>query len=103
MGIDTAPSCIQHGISAADGTVKPFEKCVDGFFTFGPGGAVNLDSPQTSPFWLGASNGTIILCVIGFVVFIVTLIMWGKTEDEKLQTQAARVRTAAVVPEPEMQ
>jgi hypothetical protein len=103
MAIDTAPSCIQHGISAVDGTIKPFENCLNGFYTFGPGGVVNPDNPQTSPFWLGASNGTIILCAIGFVVFLGALVLWVRTEDGKLSRQAARLRSAAVVQGPEMQ
>ena len=67
INIDTAPSCIQHGVSTG-GTVPSCRtrSAFDGFFTFGPWlGVVNPDSPQTSPFWLGASNGTIILAAIG--------------------------------------
>ncbi|MFL6040285.1 MAG: hypothetical protein ACJ740_02650 [Gaiellales bacterium] len=102
INIDTAPSCIQHGVSPVDGTVVPYEKCLDGFFTFGPGGVVNPDSPQTSPFWLGASNGTIILAAIGFVVFIVAMVMWVRVEDGKLSRQAAYLRSAGTVQGPEL-
>ena len=75
-------------VSPDDGTIKPFEECLNGFFTFGPGGALNADDPQTSPFWLGASTGTIVLVIIGFVVFIVVMISWGQVREQQAREQA---------------
>ena len=70
---------------------------------FGPGGALNADDPQTSAFWLGASNGTIILTIIGFVLFLIVMVAWVKTEDTKLMNQAMRLRGSETPPTPEMQ
>lgn len=101
MALETAPSCIVQNVSPDDGTIKPFEECLNGFFTFGPGGALNTDNPQTSPFWLGASTGTIVLVIIGCVVFLVVMISWVRVENGKLQRQAERLRATGQVPAPE--
>jgi len=101
MALETAPSCIAQNVPADAGTVKPFEECLNGFFTFGPGGALNADHPQTNPFWLGASTGTIILTILGFVVFIVVMVSWVRFENGKLQRQAERLRATGRVPTPE--
>jgi hypothetical protein len=101
MALETAPDCIVQNVPAGAGTVKPFENCLDGFYTFGPGGVLNPDHPQTNPFWLGASTGTIVLTIIGFVVFIVVMISWVKFENSKLTKQAERLRATGRVPTPE--
>jgi hypothetical protein len=101
--VDTAPSCVHSGISPDDGTVAPYADCLNGFYTFGPGGALNADDPQTSAFWLGASNGTIILTIIGFILFLIVMVAWVKTEDTKLMNQAMRLRGSETPPAPEMQ
>jgi hypothetical protein len=101
MALETAPSCIAQNVPADAGTVKPFEECLNGFFTFGPGGALNADHPQTNPFWLGASTGTIVLTILGFVVFIVVMVSWVRFENGKLQRQAERLRATGRVPTPE--
>lgn len=98
-GIDTAPACVQHGVSAADTTIPPFENCA-GFFTFGPGGAFDPENPGASEFFLGASAGTVILSVIGFVVFVAALVLWIKVEHDKLTAQAARLRGVGGPPPP---
>ena len=56
MAIDSVPSCVQHGVAAADGTVKPYEHCA-AFYTFASN--QTFDAKTTSEFWLGASNGTL--------------------------------------------
>lgn len=93
-GIDTAPSCVQHGVSAVDGTVAPYQDCA-GFFTFGPGGTFNADDPGASAFFLGASAGTVLLVIIGFIVFVAVMVAWVKVEDDKLTLQAMRLRGLA--------
>jgi hypothetical protein len=99
-GLDTAPSCIQHGVSPLDGTVVPYEKCTDGFFTFAPGGAFNPDDPGASEFFLGASTGTVIVVVLGFLVFLAVMVLWVKVENDKLVRQAARLRGVSPGPPP---
>ncbi|MDX6590890.1 MAG: hypothetical protein QOJ13_86 [Gaiellales bacterium] len=99
-GLDTAPDCIQHGISPVDGTVVPFENCTDGFFTFAPGGAFNPDNPGASEFFLGASTGTVILSALGFLVFLAVMVMWVKVENDKLTRQALRLRGFVSGPPP---
>ena len=101
MALETAPTASSRTARPDDGTVRPFEECLNGFYTFGPGGALNADDPQTSPFWLGASNGTIVLAIIGFVVFIVVMISWVRVENGKLERQAERLRATGTVPAPE--
>jgi hypothetical protein len=91
MAIDTVPSCVQHGVAAADGTVKPFEHCA-AFYTFASN--QTFDAKTTSEFWLGASTGTLILVALGFIVMVVALIGWVMTEDAKLLAQARRLRAA---------
>ena len=102
MALETAPSCIIQNVPPDVGTVAPYVKSLDGFYTLGPGGVLNVDNPHTSPSWLGASNGTIALVIIGFVVFLVVMVMWVRFEDGRLNDQAARLRAAGVAPAPEM-
>jgi hypothetical protein len=96
-GIDSAPACVQHGVSAVDGTVVPYESCA-GFFTFGPGGAFDPENPGASELFLGASAGTVILTVIGFAVFVAVMVLWVKVEHDKLTRQAARLRGVGGAP-----
>jgi len=80
-GWDTAPDCIQHGVSGADGVFKPYEQCKD-FFTFGPGSTdTTLASGVSTSYW--------ILTAIGITVMIVALVGWVVLEDRKLKRQAA--------------
>jgi hypothetical protein len=83
LGWDTAPGCVQHGVSAADGVYKPYEKCAD-FFTFGPGSTFGTatDGVSTS-YWS--------LTIIGILVMIGAFVAWVTTEDRKLKQQAARL------------
>jgi hypothetical protein len=88
VAIDSVPECVQHGVSAADGTIAPYEKC-SAFFTY----ASNQTFKETdNSVWIGASNGTILLVALGFIVCIAALIAWVKTEDMRLSAQDARLR-----------
>lgn len=90
MSLDSVPSCVQHGVSAADGTVLPYEKCA-AFFTY----ASNETFRESdNSVWLGASNGTLFLVALGAIVTAIALIAWVKTEDTKLEHQAVRLREA---------
>jgi hypothetical protein len=91
MAIDTVSSCVQHGVAAADGTIKPFEHCA-AFYTFASN--QTFDAKTTSEFWLGASNGTLLLVALGFIVTIAALVAWVVTEDARLLAQARRLRAA---------
>jgi hypothetical protein len=91
MAIDTVPSCVQHGVAAADGTVKPYEHCA-AFYTFASN--QTFDAKTTSEFWLGASNGTLLLVALGIIVMVAALVAWVVTEDAKLLAQARRLRAA---------
>lgn len=99
MAIDTVPSCVQHGVAAADGTVKPFEHCA-AFYTFASN--QTFDADTTSSFWLGASTGTLILVFLGIIVMVAALVAWVVTEDTRLEAQARRLRAAqaGVTPPP---
>jgi len=89
VAIDSVPTCVQHGISAAHGTVAPYEKC-SAFFTY----ASNETFKETgNSVWIGASSGTILLVALGFIVCIAALIAWVKTEDMRLSAQAERLRS----------
>ena len=94
MGIDSAPSCIQHGVPAADGTVKPYAHC-SAFFTYA---STKTFGESDNSVWVGASNGTILLVALGFIVCIAAIVAWVITEDGKLSAQAARLRARHVVP-----
>jgi lipoprotein signal peptidase len=83
LGWDTAPGCIQHGVSGADGVYKPYEKCAD-FFTFGPGSTFGTATD-------GVSTSYWILTIIGILVMIGAFVAWVTTEDRKLKEQAARL------------
>ena len=79
-GIDSAPDCIQHGVSGADGVYKAYEQCKD-FFTFGPGSTdTTLASGVSTSYW--------ILTGIGIAVMIIALVGWVVLEDRKLKRQA---------------
>ena len=97
MAIDSVPSCVQHGVAAADGTVKPYEHCA-AFYTFASN--QTFDAKTTSEFWLGASNGTLLLVALGFIVMVAALVAWVWTEDTKLIAQARRLRAAQAGPPP---
>jgi hypothetical protein len=90
MSFDSVPSCVQHGVSASDGTVKPYEHCA-AFFTFA---SDKTYGATDNSVWLGASNGTILLCALGALAMIAALIGWVKTENDKLEAQATRLRAA---------
>ena len=82
-GWDTAPDCIQHGVSGADGVFKPYEQCKD-FFTFGPGSTdTTLASGVSTSYW--------ILTILGILVMIAAFVAWVTTENRKLKQQAARL------------
>lgn len=89
-GWNTAPDCIQHGISGSPypNVYAPYEKCAD-FFTFGPGSTINTatDGVATS-YW--------VLTAIGFIVMCIALIGWVVSEDRKLRRQAAHLLSAGV-------
>ena len=88
-GWDTAPGCIQHGISGAPypNVYKPYEKCAD-YFTFGRGSDINtLAAHVNSTYW--------VVVAVGFIVMVVALIGWVVLEHKKLQAQAAYLREAA--------
>ena len=89
-GWNTAPDCIQHGISGSPypNVYAPYEKCAD-FFTFGPGSTINTatDGVATS-YW--------ILTAIGFIVMCIALIGWVVSEDRKLRRQAEHLLKAGV-------
>ena len=91
MAIDSVPSCVQHGVAAADGTVKPYEHCA-AFYTFASN--QTFDAKTTSEFWLGASNGTLLLVALGIIVMFAALVAWVVTEDNRLLAQAHRLRAA---------
>jgi hypothetical protein len=91
MAIDSVPSCVQHGVAAADGTVKPYEHCA-AFYTFASN--QTYDAKTTTEFWLGASNGTLLLVALGIIVMVATLVAWVVTEDARLLAQARRLRAA---------
>jgi hypothetical protein len=97
MAIDTVPGCVQHGVAAADGTVKPFEHCA-AFYTFASNNT--FDAHTTSSFWLGASTGTLILVWLGIIVMVASLVAWVVTEDARLLAQARRLRAAQRGPTP---
>jgi hypothetical protein len=79
-GINSAPDCIQHGVSGADGVYKAYEQCKD-FFTFGPGSTdTTLASGVSTSYW--------ILTGIGIAVMIIALVGWVVLEDRKLRRQA---------------
>ena len=79
-GWNTAPDCIQHGVSGADGVYKAYEQCKD-FFTFGPGSTdTTLASDVNTSYW--------ILTGIGIAVMIIALVGWVVLEDRKLRRQA---------------
>src|SRR6266550_2902980 len=86
LGWDTAPGCIQHGVSGADGIYKPYEKCAD-FFTFGPGSKLGTE-------FSGTATSYYVLTAVGFVVMLAFLVAWVMLEDRKLKTQAARLLIA---------
>jgi hypothetical protein len=85
LGWDTAPGCIQHGVSGTPYTnvYAPYEKCAD-FFTFGPGSTVGTATD-------GVSTSYWILTIIGILVMIGAFVAWVTTEDRKLKQQAARL------------
>jgi hypothetical protein len=79
-GINSAPDCIQHGVSGADGVYKAYEQCKD-FFTFGPGSTdTTLASNVNTSYW--------ILTAIGISAMILALVGWVVLEDRKLKRQA---------------
>jgi hypothetical protein len=79
-GWDSAPDCIQHGVSGSEGVYKAYEQCKD-FFTFGPGSTdTTLASGVSTSYW--------ILTGIGIAVMIAALIGWVVSEDRKLKRQA---------------
>ena len=79
-GIESAPDCIEHGVSGADGVYKAYEKCAD-FFTFAPGSTdTTLATGVSTSYW--------ILTVIGIAVMIAALVGWVVLEDRKLKRQA---------------
>ena len=79
-GIDSAPDCVQHGVSGSDGVYKAYEQCKD-FFTFGPGSTdTTLASGVSTSYW--------ILTAIGIAVMIAALVGWVVSEDRKLRRQA---------------
>jgi hypothetical protein len=91
VAIDSVPACVQHGVSAAAGTIKPYEHC-SAFYTFAS--SKTFDANTTSAFWLGASNGTILIVALGIIAMIAALVAWVVTENTKLNAQAARLRAA---------
>jgi hypothetical protein len=64
--MNTAPDSVDAGWSDK----------VTAFFTFGP----------------GYTAGTYILVALGFVVFVIALIAWMYTEDQKLTQQAEKLK-----------
>jgi hypothetical protein len=62
--------------SAPDSVDAGWSDKVAGFFTFGP----------------GYTAGTYILVILGILLFIVALIAWVYTEDQKLSLQAEKLR-----------
>jgi hypothetical protein len=83
FGWDTAPSCVQHGVPAADGVYKPYQDCAD-FFTMGPGSTVGTATSGVSGTYWG-------LTIIGILVMLAAFVAWVWTEDRKLKQQAARL------------
>jgi hypothetical protein len=65
--MNTAPDSVDAGWSDK----------VSAFFTFGP----------------GYTTGTYILVALGFLLFVLALIAWVYTEDQKLNLQAEKLRT----------
>ncbi|MDQ2984939.1 MAG: hypothetical protein M3R70_13605 [Actinomycetota bacterium] len=88
LGWHTAPACIQHGVSPADGIFKPYEKCAD-FFTFGPGSTLGTVSSGTNWEYY-------VLVAIGFTAMIAFIVAWVWTEDRKLRAQAAYLLTSGM-------
>jgi hypothetical protein len=87
-GIDSAPDCIEHGVSGADGVYKAYEQCKD-FFTFGPGSTdTTLATGVSTSYW--------ILTVLGIAAMIIALVGWVVMEDRKLKRQAAYLLTEGV-------
>jgi hypothetical protein len=83
FGWDTAPSCIQHDVSPANGVYAPYEKCAD-FFTMGPGSTLGTATDGVSGTYWG-------LTIIGILVMLAAFVAWVVTEDRKLKQQAARL------------
>jgi hypothetical protein len=84
-GWDSAPGCIQHGVSGEPypNVYPAYEKCAD-FFTFGHGSTLGTFSDGVnSSYW--------ILTALGFAVMIAALVGWVMLEDRKLQRQAAHL------------
>ena len=89
-GWDTAPGCIQHGVSGTpfSNVYPPYEKCAD-YFTFGPGSKIyTMSDGVATSYW--------VLTAIGILVMIVALIGWVVLENKKLQAQAAHLSQAGV-------
>ncbi len=93
-GWDTAPGCIQHGVSPSAGVYKAYEKCAD-FFTFGHGSKYGTDASGVNvSYW--------ILTVIGIVVMVAFLAAWVVLEDRKLRRQAEHLLTAGAAGQVEL-
>ena len=87
-GWESAPGCIQHGVAAADGVYKPYEKCAD-FFTFGHGSKLGT-------FADGVNSSYWVLTALGFATMCVFLVWWVTLEDKKLKDQAEHLRAAGI-------
>jgi hypothetical protein len=85
LGWDTAPGCIQHGVSGSPypNVYKSYQDCAD-FFTMGPGSTFGTSTNGVSGTYWG-------LVIIGILVMIAAFIAWIWTEDRKLRQQAARL------------
>jgi lipoprotein signal peptidase len=85
LGWNSAPGCVQHDVSPADGVYKAYEKCAD-FFTFGHGSKLGTAASGVNvSYW--------ILVTIGFLMMIAFLVAWVVLEDRKLRRQAAQLLT----------
>jgi hypothetical protein len=89
--IDSAPSCIQHGLGAkpADDSADfilqaAYAKC-QGFMTFGPGTTYG-DGAHS------AATGYYVLTWIGIAVMVVVIVGWVMYEDQRLWRHVERIR-----------